>query len=235
MRESGGALEIRRLLSGGLITNYDCPSRCRHCLYACGPGRDASYMDEATAAANLSASRRLGCRSIHVGGGEPLLRPGRLARVLESARRAGVQVEYVETNCAWYRNPDQAVDLLSGLRGSGLGCLLISISPFHNEHIPYRKTRGVLEACQRAGIRAFPWVAGFASDLSALNPEVPHQLEEFEERFGKGYVARIPQRYWIHHGGRALTTFAPFMPSVETARLVEESGPCRELAETGHL
>jgi len=36
---------IRRLMSGGIITNYFCTSRCGHCLYNCSPQWEKEYID----------------------------------------------------------------------------------------------------------------------------------------------------------------------------------------------
>jgi len=48
---------IKRLVSGGIITNYFCTSKCRHCLYNCGPHREKRYIDHATAEENLRLVR----------------------------------------------------------------------------------------------------------------------------------------------------------------------------------
>ena len=37
----------------------------------------------------------MGCRSVHIGGGEPLLRPDNLAEILGVAQNVGVLIEYV--------------------------------------------------------------------------------------------------------------------------------------------
>ena len=63
--------EIRRLFSGGVITNYNCPSYCGPCLYRCGPHRSADYVDYGTALSLFQTVRELGCHSVHIGGGEP--------------------------------------------------------------------------------------------------------------------------------------------------------------------
>ena len=44
----------------------------------------------------------MGCPSVHIGGGEPLLRPDKLQAVLEAASDCGVGIDYVEINS--YRN-----------------------------------------------------------------------------------------------------------------------------------
>jgi hypothetical protein len=38
-------INIRRLMSGGIITNYFCTSRCGHCLYNCSPQWEKEYID----------------------------------------------------------------------------------------------------------------------------------------------------------------------------------------------
>jgi hypothetical protein len=230
-------LKIGRLASGGIITNYFCTSACRHCLYNCGPHWEKSYISVDTAEANFRAVKALGCSAVHIGGGEPLLRPGELGAVLDAALRAGVSIDYVETNSSWFKDPESAEALLAGLQPKGLHTLLVSISPFHNEHIPFARTQGVLDAARNAGVRIFPWVADFIPDLSAFNRNRPHALSEFEERFGKDYLRGIPGRYWIHMGGRALETFRPLLRTKSLEHIIRENiaGCSRELTDTSHF
>jgi hypothetical protein len=224
---------IRRLISGGLIPNYRCPSACRHCLYRSGPRWPPDFISEETARKNFEVLKRLGCGSIHIGGGEPLLNPPVVANLLQIASGMAIEVEYVETNGAWFRNFPSACALLEDLKAAGLSTLLISISPFHNEHIPLQKVQGVIQACQKTGISIFPWVGEFLSDLSALDPSQPHSLEEYERHFGDGYIRHLPHRYWIAPGGRALETFASIPPPRPLAEIFKEgTGGCHELADT---
>ena len=151
--------KIKRLRSGGLITNYFCTSSCKHCLYKCSPHWEKRYLVPATAKENLVAIRSLGCRSVHIGDGEPLLKPDELCTVLDIASEVGVSVEYVETNSSWFRDIESAKALLSQLREKGLLTLLVSISPFHNEQIPFSRVQGVIEAARLVGIGIFPWIS----------------------------------------------------------------------------
>jgi MoaA/NifB/PqqE/SkfB family radical SAM enzyme len=199
-------LNIRHLISGGIITNYFCTSRCGHCLYNCSPQWKKEYITVQTAEKNLQTVRSLGCRAVHIGGGEPLLRPDSLADVLKIAADLGVAVEYVETNSSWFKDRESAVALLTNLSTRGLNTLLVSISPFHNEHIPFFKVEGVIEAARQAGIGIFPWVTEFVSDLSQFDSGQTHSLAEFSDVFGRDYLLRVLERYWIHKGGRALET-----------------------------
>ena len=82
-----------------------------------------------------------------IGGGEPFLNLDGLKMVVETALSLGMDIKYVETNSSWYRNIDSACQILSSPREIGLTALLISISPFHKEYIPFYKVKGVIETC----------------------------------------------------------------------------------------
>lgn len=230
-------LTIGRLASGGVVANYHCVSECGHCLYNCGPHRPRDYLEKNQAETIFRRITALGCRSVHIGGGEPLLHPEKLTAVLEAAGRAGMRIDYVETSSAWFTEEEQAVSVLERLRAAGLDTLLVSISPFHNARIPFTRVRGVIDACRRAGLQVFPWVNAFVRDLDRLGAERPHAMAEFEAVLGPDYLRRIPERYWIHLGGRALDTFRPVMPrhGVE-AILARSPATCaRALKDTSHF
>ena len=232
-----GNLKINRLLSGGIVTNYNCPSNCRHCLYRCGPHRSSDYLDYSTALSLFATVRELGCNSVHIGGGEPLLRPRELGEVLQAASEVGVGIDYVETNCAWFKDADSALQILEDLTGSGLRTLLVSISPFHNEKIPLSKIKGVIKATQKAGVNVIPWVDEFMQDMSGFDPQKTHSLEEYQSKFGEDYLLNILNRYWIHFGGRALDTFRPWFPSKSAEEILSEDkkGCAQELLNTSHF
>ena len=228
---------INRLNSGGLITNYFCSSSCGHCLYNCSPHWEKRYIDAEMARKNLEKIRAMGCRAVHIGGGEPLLRPEKLITVLEVAKAIGVSIEYVETNSSWFKDNDSAISLLSRLRDKGLHTLLVSISPFHNEQIPFNRVQGVINAAQDAGIGIFPWVSDFVSDLTSFDTTRPHSMHEYRQRFGDDYLMQIMQRYWIHLGGRALETFRPLLGNMTFGQVLEANpGGCsKELTDTSHF
>jgi hypothetical protein len=230
-------LKIGRLASGGIITNYFCTSACRHCLYNCGPHWEKNYISVEVAEKNFRAVKSLGCSAVHIGGGEPMLRPEELGIVLDAGRRAGVSIDYVETNSSWFKDPESAETLLAGLQMKGLHTLLVSISPFHNEHIPFSKIQGVMDACRNAGVRIFAWIGEFIPDLSGLDGSQPHALSEFEEHYGKDYLRGILGRYWIHMAGRALETFRPVLRTKTLEHILRENttGCRRELADTSHF
>jgi Radical SAM superfamily len=228
---------IRKLFSGGLITNYFCTSRCRHCLYNCSPNRGKEYIDSETAEKCFIRILELGCRSVHIGGGEPMLRPEKMENILKAANRVGMGIDYVETNSSWFKNAESAVNVLERLITNGLSTLLISISPFHNEFIPFSKVKGVIDAGRKVGIGLFPWINDFYKDLSAFEPNTTHTFEEFSKKFGKDYLVNTLGRYWVHMGGRALETFRTEFPGYSVQKILTQNpGSCRnQLSDTSHF
>ncbi len=227
---------IDRLHSGGVITNYFCTSSCSHCLYFCSPKWKKDYIETGMLAQILGKIRSLGCNSIHIGGGEPFLNLSGLKVVVETCRSAGIWIEYVETNSTWYRSMDSACEVLSSLKERGLSTLLVSMSPFHNEHIPFFKVKGVMEACNAVGINVFPWISDFYSEIDAFDDRKPHTLAEYENRYGSDYLMKLPSRYWVHPSGRALKTYSRLFglrPYEET--LLTSQGGCRELMDVSHF
>jgi uncharacterized Fe-S cluster-containing radical SAM superfamily protein len=236
MSNKGRELRINRLRSGGLITNYFCTSRCGHCLYRCSPRREREYIDEETTRKNFEKIKSLGCHSIHIGGGEPFLDLAGLKRVIEIAHEMRVDVEYVETNSSWYKNKESACAVLRELSSAGLSSLLVSMSPFHNEFIPFSKVKGASEACLVTGVSAFPWIKDFYREIDSFDNSIPHKMSEYQGKFGDDYLEKIPSRYWIHFGGRALTTFQKVLHTTDyRAILSSNKRGCSELLDVSHF
>jgi len=229
-------LQITQLWSGGLITNYYCSSRCAHCLYACSARWEKRYIDAATTEANLKKIKSLGCDSIHIGGGEPFLNLEGLLNVLEIAQQLYVRIEYVETNSSWFKDVPSATEILTRLQERGVHTLLISISPFHNEFIPFFKVKGVMEACRLSGMGIFAWINEFYDEIDSFDDRRGHKLEEYIERFGKHYVPQAAHRYYLAIRGRALNLVRPYQQARSLAAILESSSAgCQELTDVSHF
>jgi len=229
------SLNISSLYSGGLITNYYCSSQCKHCLYGCSPKWPKKYITVDRAKRNFRLLKSLDCHSLHIGGGEPFLNTDVLEKVLIAAREENMGIEYIETNSSWFKDEGSAVALLNRLKKAGLRTLLISMSPFHNEHIPFSKVKGVLAACRKSDLSVFPWIQEFYPELGMFDDNKKHSLNEYKEKFGEDYIKRIPLRYWVHYGGRAIQTFKDVFPLKSTKEILSTSIGCKELADTSHF
>ena len=170
-------------------------------------------------------------------GGEPFLDPQGLEQIVETACSCGVAIDYVETNSAWYIDEKKATAILKALSAAGLEKLLISISPFHNEFIPFKKVKGVIDIGRKLGYSLFPWKSDFIKDLSQFDDGVPHGPEAFIEQFGHRYLETVLNRYWIHLGGRAIDTFRPVLRSTHLSTLLrkQRGGCAAALSDTSHF
>jgi len=108
-------MPIKRLSSGGIIANYQCPAACGHCLYGCSPAAQPGYIDEPMAAKLCGQLRRLGCQGLHIGGGEPFLNIKGLIGLIKAIRGSGISLEYIETNAAWITGDERYLPLLGRL------------------------------------------------------------------------------------------------------------------------
>lgn len=228
-------LHISSLYSGGLITNYYCSSRCGHCLYGCSPKWPKEYITKEKAKSNFNLIKSLGCYSVHIGGGEPFLNVNGLEEVLIAAKEENMQIDYIETNSSWFTSEGTAVDILRKLKKAGLRTLLISMSPFHNEHIPFRKVKEVMSVCRKTGVLIFPWIQEFYPELEMFDENKKHILNEFKEKFGEDYIDNIPMRYWVHFGGRAIQTYKEIYPLKSLGEILNSSPGCNELTDTSHF
>jgi len=135
--------------------------------------------------------KKLGCHSVHIGGGEPLLQPDSIFLVLKSAKRNRMDIEYVETNASWFKDAASAETILISLMKNGVYTLLISIDPFHNEFIPFWKVKSLIEVCRKVNMSVFPWLMEFWPDLDTMDDQKPHSLEEYAKVFGQDYLSKF--------------------------------------------
>lgn len=228
---------IGTLHAGGIITNYSCSSSCGHCLYNCSPRREKDFLQPEKAKQIVNIIRELGCYSVHIGGGEPFVKQDALVEAMAAIDTSGAMIEYIETNCSWYKDESEANLFLKKLMRTGVNTLLISISPFHNSSIPFNKTEYVIKACHKAGMNIFPWIQECIEDISLFDKNKAHSLEEFQAEFGDDYLVKLTKKYWVRMNGRALETYRPMLPQKSFDQILAKNpDSCKqELEDTSHF
>lgn len=203
---------IPPLVSGGIMLTYRCTNACKHCLYRCSPSHDDLFMteeriDETFAA--LAAEPSL--YGVHIAGGEATLDWDRLLYAIDSAKRHGVEIDYLETNAYWCKDEATATEGFTRLRQAGLRAVLISASLFHNEFTPLRQTRAAIKVARkifgRGGVLV--WTEDVLSMMERyLDDDKTHPLRISCEQIGLS-----PSDIWMVHnyltpGGRAAEKLA---------------------------
>ncbi|MCL1992696.1 MAG: radical SAM protein [Spirochaetes bacterium] len=230
---TGEVLKTGRLLHGGLMITYLCNAACRHCLYSCSPTRDAGFLDETAAEAAAGLLAEGGCRSVHIGGGEPFLDFERLLMSLVKLKDAGVAVDYIETNAFW-ATEEGAAEKLKRLSDAGADTFCISIDPFHAEHLPYAAPLALAELCEKSGFGYFLWKGDFIPALTALAPDKAHSRAALEKVFSGKYIADTARSYGVMYGGRAVNIEREFA-MLFGADFFLDAAPCRGLLSTNHF
>lgn len=198
---------IPPLISGGIMLSYRCTNACRHCLYRSGPHMPDVWMEppmiERVADA-LAHERRLS--SVHIAGGEPCLRPDLVEAALRIFAKSEIHVEYVETNAAWCDDKTQTVEILGRFKAAGLSAILVSVSMFHNEFVPFRNTKNCIAAA--AEVFGDSGVIVYLPQIYSLLMRMPddgtHTLAEFCRWAGlREFGGELPQLYAVIPSGRA--------------------------------
>ncbi len=223
-------IRIQHLGNGGIMANYKCSAACRHCLYACSPSRTGGYMTPETMREVLPLMRLAGCYSAHIGGGEPFLHFEGLLTLTNEMRRAGIAVDYIETNASWFNAGAAAqLDALAADHHT----LCISIDPFHAEYIPTQKPLALAAACDDAGVQYFLWQQQFLPQLRHAGVNDKQSRAQLESALGHDYIIHTAEHYGITMGGRAVNIGHEFYHKKDIASLLDGK-PCSRVTSTDH-
>ena len=165
---------------------------------------------------------------------EPFIDPDALLRVLESARRANMPIDYIETSASWVEEEQQARLILQSVKDLGVDTLGLSIAPYINEYVPLDKSLLLAELCHEADLTPLLWIDEFLPDMTALPTDRTHSREEYEALFGMNYWGQLRPRYALNMVGRALITHEKDMPVVPVTRIPHMSRSCAELGGRSH-
>jgi hypothetical protein len=176
--------------------------------------------------------------SVHLAGGEAGMRFDHLVEVVELAVREGIPLSYLETNASWCADRAVTRRKLGRLREAGLPAILVSASPFHNEFIPFDRTR----TCVEEGAKVFGrggvivWVPEFYGALSRLpDPGTTRSVESFCEAAGIPMNSRrLPDLYYLTPGGRVPEALGDCYQR-RPADAYRHEACAAELASTGHF
>lgn len=152
----GQPMQVKHWSRAGLMLTAWCNARCASCYLCCGPEREED-MPVATALRvweELMSASPHGCR-VHLTGGEPFRSWDRLIEICRAAKAAGLgPLESVETNAFWATGAPQAADRLRALDEAGMGKLVISADPYHQQFVPIERPRLLARVgCEVLGAR----------------------------------------------------------------------------------
>lgn len=197
---------IPPLRSGGLMLSYHCTSACRHCLYRCSPAQPDEWITPEMAERVFTAlAREPQFGELHLAGGEPTLRMDLLVSLIRRAGALGVPLSYVETNGGWCMDADTALRGMRRMKEAGLPSILISVSMFHHEFVPFSATRHAVQAAQAVfgSGRTLVYLPHLYDLLERLPDDGTHPLDEFCRLAGIGRrSSELLDLFGVIPGGR---------------------------------
>lgn len=203
--------EVGDLKTGGIMTNYRCSVRCAHCRHNASPTRSGGFISEEMVTKILGKLEELGCRSVHLEGGEPFLYPKELLRTVKQISESRIYLEHIVTNCSWYKNQKETKNILNELKKYGLQRLLLKVSPFQNESIPLRKVNGVAKIAEELGIHILIWDNEVYPEVASFDTSKTHSLNKYIKKYGPDYMKKLAACFNVTFAGRTFTAYENYL------------------------
>jgi len=219
---------IDRLISGGIMTNYNCTVQCAHCRHNASPKRKKGFISEEMLDKILNKLEELNCQSVHIEGGEPFIYPEELIRAVKQINKSTVQLEHIVTNCSWYRNKKDAFQLLKSLQKNGLQRLLLKVGPFQNEHIPLKKVQKVVAVADQLGINIMIWDNELYPEVAAFDVCKTHSIKKYIRTYGDDYIRRIARKISVTFAGRSFDAYSGHLMTHPLEKILQQNKTCSQ-------
>jgi hypothetical protein len=144
--------------------------------------------------------------SLHLAGGEPTIKTDLLVDIVRLLTERRLPLAYVETNASWCRDREHTRRQLDRLREAGLPALLVSVSMFHNEFVPFSFTRNCVETASTVfgPENVIVYLPHMYELLSRMPDDATHTLTEFCKWVGVSETTEVvPRLYQVIPAGRA--------------------------------
>jgi len=217
----------------GIITNYRCTAACRHCMFASSPQHRSGFITPEMSEHLALLLKKSGCRSVHIGGGEPFMNFSALCSLIEKLAENGISIDYIETNASWCKSEDFVRTRLKKLRELGVDTVMASVDPFHIEFVPLERPLLLCRILREEGFDYFICKERYLRKLFKLDHDRTYSREELCEILGDDYIADTASDYGLGMNGRALA----IAPKLYRKRPIEQlltRGKCESLEIPQH-
>ncbi len=160
-----------------------CTGRCKHCSQGEHDGAGGCVDAEAVERAVREACGAFKITSLMAFGGEALLYPEAVCRILRAGADCGIPRIELITNGFFSRNADKIYAVTRMLAGSGLTGVLLSVDAFHQETIPLGPVKYFARRLCAEGIpvKLSPAWLGGPEGENPYNQRTRAILREFED------------------------------------------------------
>jgi len=132
------------LTSLGLHITDRCNAKCLHCAFSCGPEIEGSIgLKEAKQ--HVMDAKELGAQIVCITGGEPMLFPHLVKRIIAECDRLSFPETWLFTNGFWAHDMSTARAIVRKLKQLGLTKIFTSIDFFHQSYVPVESVKNAIE------------------------------------------------------------------------------------------
>ncbi len=217
---------ITQLTTGGIMTNYDCSVRCAHCRHNASPSRNGGFISEEMLDKIIKKLELLGCKSVHIEGGEPFLYPDKLIETVKKISESNLHLEHIVTNSSWYQNYKDTKALLKTLKSYGLGRLLLKVGPFQNENIPLKKVQNVAKVADELRINIIIWDNEVYPEVSSFDVTKTHPLSKYLKKYGDDYMKKLAECFKVTFAGRSFKAYEKYLNKYSVNDLMAQNKGC---------
>ena len=174
---------LKNLSKIEFVVTYACTGRCKHCSEgehtSCGERIDPQIA--ADVVHNIAAEYDI--KTVMTFGGEPLLYPDAVERIMTAAKELNIPKRQVITNGYFSKNADRIREVAEQLAACGVNDLVLSVDAFHQETIPLDVVKRFAAEAEKCGIpiRLQPaWLVSAAND-NPYNQKTREILDSFAD------------------------------------------------------
>lgn len=218
--------QIDKLISGGLMTNYQCTVSCAHCRHKASPQRNGGFITEEMTSKILGKLEALGCNSLHIEGGEPFIFPEELIRTVKQINDSSITLEHIVTNCSWYKNQKDTLAIFKKLKQHGLRRLLLKVGPFQNENIPLKKVQNIAQCAELSGINIIIWDNEVYPDVAMFDNTKTHSLNKYIKTFGENYMKKLAECFNVTFAGRTFNAYEKYLNKYTVTDILRQNQGC---------
>ena len=134
------------------VVTYACTGRCKHCSEGEHTSKGGCIDADIAADAVRKIAAEYAIETVMAFGGEPLLYPDTVQKIMTVAAEMGVSRRQVITNGYFSTDEKRIREVAEGLRLSGVNDLLLSVDAFHQETIPLALVKTFAKEAKRFSI-----------------------------------------------------------------------------------
>ena len=204
------------------VVTYACTGRCKHCSEgehtSCGERIDSQIAADAV----RKIAAEYDFKTVMTFGGEPLLYPDVVERIMTAAKELNIPKRQVITNGYFSMSANKIREVAERLAVCGVNDLLLSVDAFHQETIPLDVVKQFAAEVKACGIpiRLQPaWLRSVADDnpYNRKTREILDSFADMEIHVGEGNVI-FPEGNALKYLAEYFTDELPENPYVEDAR-----------------